>query len=87
MQKRIKIASELDVDVVWRVDSELCSIVAVNKSNLHESTPINCWLPVYITSGSYCYFSDKAEALKLLEEILKGKIESALALLSKLKEE
>ena len=87
MQKHIKIASEIDFETVWRVDSGLCSITAVNKSDLHGDAPIDCWLPIYIGSGSYCYFLDKAEALKSLEEILNHNIKDTHELLTKLKEE
>ncbi len=68
---------------VYRVDGELLTLKEINSTNLHEDTPLNCWLPVLFGEGYYCYFTNKDEAKAALLAIVDEKMQY----LEKLKEE
>lgn len=57
---------------VWRVDSELLTIVEVE---YNERMPIGEWWPTLLGHGNYAYFTTYGEAKKGLMAILDSEIE------------
>ena len=57
---------------VWRVDSELLTIVEVE---YNERMPIDEWRPTLLGHGNYAYFTTYEEAKKELVAILDSEIE------------
>lgn len=69
---------------VWRVDNELLTLREVEYS---EKMPIGEWLPVFLGSGEYAYFSTYKEAKDMLASVIDTEIEALVEMRNALTKE
>lgn len=57
-------------ETLWRVDDDLVTVHQVYTKDMHGTVVIEQWLPVRISSASYCFFKTKGEAVEALASVL-----------------
>ena len=62
--------------ILWRVDDELLTVNPVIFESFLDAPPTNNWFPAMVGDGCYAYFETEAEAVGILKEEIKSKIEN-----------